>query len=279
MDKEIVLITGTNSGFGYLATIELASKGYFVIATMRDVSKKQDLLKEAKQRKLTELIEVFPLDVTNEQQIEDVKQHMKERYGRIDILINNAGYSVGGMTELLEVEEWKKQFETNLFGVIAVTKAFLPMMREKRKGKIINIGSISGRVGFPGLGPYVSSKFALAGYSESLRLELLPFNISVSLLEPGSYKTDIWEKALGKMNLATVSEYDIYMKKIYAEAKRSGEQAADPNEVVQVILNICKSNKPKFRYPIGKGIRSIIFIKNILPWSFIESLVQRKMST
>ncbi|OLO25357.1 short-chain dehydrogenase [Alkalihalophilus pseudofirmus] len=277
MTKKVVLITGTNSGFGYLATIELASKGFFVIATMRDLSKKQALLKEAEQQNILDHIEVLALDVTNEQQIEDIKQHVKAKYGKVDILINNAGYSIGGMTELLELSDWKALFDTNLFGVIALTKAFLPWMRENRSGKIINIGSISGRVGFPGLGPYVSSKFALAGFSESLRLELLPFQIHVSLVEAGSYKTEIWEKALGKINPTTQSEYDEYMKKIYEEAKRSGEQAADPNEVVQVIVDICNSQKPKFRYPVGKGIRLTIFLKNFLPSTFFETIVHRKL--
>ncbi|WP_216828561.1 SDR family oxidoreductase [Alkalihalobacterium elongatum] len=277
MSKEIVLITGTNSGFGYLSTLKLASQGYTVIATMRNLSKQTALRSEVKQKKLTDRIEILPLDVTNQEHIEQVQQYVERQYGKIDILINNAGYSTGGITELLDLEEWKAQFETNLFGVIAVTKAFLPMMRERRQGKIINIGSISGHVGFPGLGPYVSSKFALSGFSESLRLELLPFNIHVSIVEPGSYKTDIWEKALSKINLTTESEYDEFLQKIYAEAKRSGEQAACPDEVIEVITNICRSKNPKFRYPVGKGIRSVIFMKNILPWSWFEAIVRRKM--
>ncbi|MEB1807327.1 MAG: SDR family oxidoreductase [Bacillaceae bacterium] len=277
MTKEIVLITGTNSGFGYLSTLDLASQGYTVIATMRDLSKQTTLLQEAEQRKLTDRIEILPLDVTDPHQIEHVRQHVENRYGKIDILINNAGFSAGGITELLDLEEWKAQFDTNLFGVIAVTKAFLPMMREKRNGKIINIGSVSGHVGFPGLGPYVSSKFALSGFSESLRLELLPFGIQVSIVEPGSYKTEIWEKSLSKIDPNIDGDYDAFMKKVYSVAKKTGERADDPNEVVKVIANICRSKKTKFRYPVGKGIRATIFIKNLLPWAWFESMVQKKM--
>ena len=222
-------------------------------------------------------LKILQLDVTNLDQINELKESIYKQYETIDILINNAGYSVGGMTEHVSLQEWREQLDTNLFGVIAVTKAFLPLMRKKRGGKIINLGSISGRFGFPGLGPYVTSKFALSGFSESLRLELLPFHIYVSLIEAGSFKTDIWEKALSNNHFADENDYTPYLKKIYQAAEQSAKNAADPKEVIQVIQKICSSNKPKFRYQVGKGVRSLVILKNLLPWSFAERMIIKQI--
>ncbi|WP_227939173.1 SDR family oxidoreductase [Alkalihalobacillus deserti] len=276
MNKKIVLITGTSSGFGFLATLELARSGYFVIATMRDIAKANLLMEQATKMNIARHIEILPLDVVKETQIKEVKRYIQTHYGKLDILINNAGYSLGGLTEFLELKDWSAQLNTNLFGVIAVTKAFLPLMRDNRNGKIINLGSISGRIGFPGLGPYVTSKFALGGFSESLRLELLPFNISVSLIEAGSFKTEIWKKGLS--NVAAIEDDDYtYIKNIYQAATESAEKAANPNEVINVILHICRSKNPKFRYQVGKGVKRMIFLKGILPWSVIEWAIKRKL--
>lgn len=276
MDKETVLITGTSSGFGFLAAIHLAKKGYFVIATMRDMSKKELLLTEAKKRNVTNNIEVLSLDVNNSNDIFEVKKHIETQYGKLDILINNAGFCLGGMTEFANLHEWKHQFDTNVLSVVAVTQAFIPMMRERRKGRIINIGSISGRFGFPGMGAYATSKFALSGLSESLRLELMPFNIHVSIIEAGSFKTNIWDKSLENVELKLHKDYDNFIQFIYKEAKQTAEQAEDPKEVILLIEKICRSKKPRLRYLVGKGVKLMVFLKAILPWSFIEAMFLRK---
>lgn len=274
--KKVVLITGASSGFGLLASLQLAKNSYFVIATMRDMTKLHVLKDLAIEMSVIENIKILQMDVVNENQIEEVKQFIQTHYGQLDILINNAGYSLGGLTEFLEIKDWKEQLDTNLFGVIAVTKAFLPLMRHRRSGKIINLGSISGRFGFPGLGPYVTSKFALSGFSESLRLELLPFNISVSLIEAGSFKTDIWRKSLSNIALHEDNDYS-YLKNIYQTATETAENAADPGEVIKLILKISYAKKPKFRYQVGTGVRRMIFFKSILPWSVIECAIKRKL--
>ncbi|ARK28421.1 SDR family oxidoreductase [Halalkalibacter krulwichiae] len=277
MDKQIVLITGSSSGFGYLTTLELAKRGYLVIATMRDLTKKTALIHQAKQLNITENIITIQLDVTDETQLQKLEDTIKQRFGKIDILINNAGYSVGGVTEQIDVNTWKAQLETNVFGVIAVTKAFLPLMRERRAGKIINIGSISGQFGFPGLGPYVTSKFALSGFSESLRLELLPFNIHVSLIEAGSFKTKIWTKALNQKSSYHNEDYDQFVSNVRQAANRSADDAEDPQKVIHVILQICTAERPKFRYQVGKGVKRLLALKNFLPWPIIEWAIQKKL--
>ncbi|OIJ11089.1 short-chain dehydrogenase [Anaerobacillus alkalilacustris] len=278
MEKTIVLITGTNSGFGYLATLHLAKQGYFVVATMRDLNKKHLLIEEAKKNNILNNIDVLQLDVTKDQEINEIKNYVQQRYHKIDILINNAGYCCGGMTELLSINDWKYQLETNVLGVVSVTQAFLPMMRERRKGKIINIGSISGRFGFPGLGAYATSKFALSGFSESLRLEILPFNIYVSIIEAGSFQTDIWKKSLSEVQLSEQQDYHGFMKLIFNEANKTAKKAADPNKVVLLIEKISKARNPKLRYQVGSGVKSMIFWKNILPWSLLEKIILVKLN-
>jgi NAD(P)-dependent dehydrogenase (short-subunit alcohol dehydrogenase family) len=276
-NKNIVLITGTSSGFGFLAAIQLAQQGYHVIATMRDKKKEALLITEAKKLNITENLEVLELDVTNRDQISKVKNYIEEHYGKIDVLINNAGYCVGGMTELIDMDEWVSQFETNVFSVVAVTKAFLPMMRTRRKGKIINIGSISGRFGFPAMGAYAASKWALAGFSESLRLELMPFNVHVCLIEAGSFKTDIWEKSLKSVQKTDQNGYEQYVQFIYEQAEHTAKHAEKPDEVINLITKICATKKPKLRYQIGKGVKFQILCKTILPWSWIEWLFFKNM--
>ncbi|RNA70133.1 SDR family oxidoreductase [Alteribacter keqinensis] len=275
LDRQVAVITGTSSGFGYLTALALAERGYCVVGTVRDEESKQRLLREAESRGCGDCLAVLPLDVTDSRQVNDVRDEVKKRYGKVDVLINNAGYSLGGMTELVDMNEWRGQIETNVLGVVGITKAFLPMMRERRKGKIINLGSISGRFGFPGLAPYVTSKHALGGFSESLRLELLPFGIYVSLIEAGSFKTRIWEK--GMANVTVEKDYEQYISKLYVNAEKTVEKAADPLDVVKLIERICGAEKPKFRYQVGKGVGLGIWLKSVLPWAVIEWAVKRKM--
>lgn len=277
MNKEIILITGASSGFGYLASLHLAEKGYFVIATMRDLSKKELLLSEAKKRNVFDYIDVLQLDVTNSDEILEVKEFIENKYNRLDILINNAGYCLGGMTEFLDLNDWEQQLQTNVLSVVAITQSFIPMMRARRKGKIINIGSVSGCFGFPGMGAYVTSKFALSGFSESLRLELKPFNIDVSIVEAGSFKTKIWEKSLGTVELKLHQDYEKMMQFVYNEAIQSANNAEEPEKVIQLIEKICMSEKPRFRYKVGKGVKLMTFLKGILPWSLIEGMILKKL--
>ncbi|MEH7460458.1 oxidoreductase, partial [Bacillus sp. JJ1127] len=214
MNKKIAIITGASSGFGLLTTLELAKKDYLVIATMRNLDKQAELLSQVAGLHLQQNIKIHQLDVTDPESIHAFQLFLKE-LNRIDLLINNAGFASGGFIEEIPIEEYRKQFETNVFGAISITQTILPYMRKRKSGKIINVSSISGQVGFPGLSPYVSSKYALEGWSESLRLEVKPFGIDVSLIEPGSYNTNIWEvgKELAENYSEATSPYKEYMNK------------------------------------------------------------------
>ncbi|MGE6617546.1 oxidoreductase [Bacillus mycoides] len=276
MNKKIAIITGASSGFGLLTTLELAKKDYFVIATMRNLEKQIDLISQATKLELQQNIKVQQLDVTDQGSIHNFQLFLKE-INRVDILINNAGYATGGFVEEIPVEEYRKQFETNLFGAISITQLALPYMREQKSGKIINISSISGQVGFPGLSPYVSSKYALEGWSESLRLEVKPFGIDVALLEPGSYNTNIWEvgKQLAENQSDTTSPYKEYMDKIQKHINNGNDTLGNPMDVANKIVEIAEARRTTLRYPIGKGVKFMIFAKKVLPWRLWEFLVLR----
>ncbi|AJH75241.1 oxidoreductase [Bacillus tropicus] len=276
MNKKVAIITGSSSGFGLLTTLELAKKDYLVIATMRNLEKQTNLLSQATQLNLLHNITVQQLDVTDQNSIHNFQLVLKE-INRVDLLINNAGYANGGFVEEIPVEEYRKQFETNLFGAISITQLVLPYMREQQSGKIINISSISGQVGFPGLSPYVSSKHALEGWSESLRLEVKPFGIDVALVEPGSYNTNIWEvgKQLATNQSDTTSPYKEYMDKIQKHINSGSDTFGNPIDVAKKIVDIAEAKRTTLRYPIGKGVKFMILARKILPWRLWEYLVLR----
>ncbi|MGT8954066.1 SDR family oxidoreductase [Bacillus cereus] len=276
MNKKIAIITGASSGFGLLTTLELAKKDYLVIATMRNLEKQGTLLSQVTQLNLQQNIKVQQLDVTDQNSIHNFQLFLKE-INRIDLLINNAGYANGGFVEEIQVEEYRKQFETNLFGAISITQLVLPYMRKQRSGKIINISSISGQVGFPGLSPYVSSKYALEGWSESLRLELRAFGIDVALIEPGSYNTNIWEvgKQLATNQSDTTSPYKEYMDKIQKHINSGSDTFGNPIDVAKKVVDIAEAKRTTLRYPIGKGVKFMILARKILPWRLWEYLVLR----
>ncbi|MFC0211160.1 SDR family oxidoreductase [Paenibacillus chartarius] len=270
----VAIVTGASSGFGLGTCVELARGGCFVVATMRDLSKRGPLLEQARQAGVEGRLVCECLDVTIEARTEELVRQIVATYGRIDVLVNNAGIAVAGFTEEIGLQGWKRQFDTNVFGVIAMTKAVLPYMREAGRGRIIQIGSISGRFGFPAMGPYTASKFALEGFSESLRLELLPFGVHVSIVEPGPYQTNIWSR--GDFHADPHSAYARLASGVQSMMKQSAASGGDPSEVAELIARIALSRRPpKLRYPIGRGVRRNIALKQLLPWSWIELVVKR----
>ena len=156
-------------------------------------------------------------------------------------------------------------------------QAVLPHMRQRRSGTIINISSVSAILGFPGMGPYSASKFALEGLSESLRLEMAPYGVRVVLIEPASYKTDIWEKGMAQSSLSPDSPYKARIAALQKEVENIARTSGDPQEVVRLISRILTKKKPKLRYPIGKGAKSLARAKSLVPWHFIERLLTRNM--
>lgn len=273
--KPIALITGTSSGFGLLTAIALGKAGYHVIATMRDLSKRLPLLEQAKAAKIEQNIVYMQLDITDETAIKQLIQTIQFQYNRIDILVNNAGIAVGGYVEDVTITDWRLQFETNFFGLIALTQAVLPIMRSQNSGKIINISSISGRLGFPGYAAYAASKFAVEGFSESLRHEMLPFGIYVVLVEPGAYKTEIWEKGFNTMRTSPESVYRTQLEAVLRYSQKAAETAPNPQDIANLIVKVTKNVHPKLRYPLGKGARLTLWSKALLPWKWFEWMIKK----
>lgn len=276
--QQVVLITGASGGIGRAASVALARDGHVVAAAVRNPDKTKALMEEAARHQVQERIACVRMDVTDADSVNRAVAQVLDTYGRIDVLINNAGYASGGLVEETDVEVWRRQFDVNVFGMVRVTRAVIPQMRERGAGKIINIGSVSGRVGFPGLGPYASSKFAVEGFSESLRLELLPFGIHVVLLEPGAYRTDIWDKGLSSFTSDPASPYRAIVQNVLKEVVRSANNAGDPAEVAELLRNIVRDPSPSLRYPVGKGVGMMLMLKQALPWKWLERAAIRRLT-
>lgn len=271
-----ILITGTSSGFGLLTAARLSAQGHIVYATMRDLTKKDDLLKEV-QRRGGEVI-VRALDVTQPYTIAAVLKEIVTDHGRIDVVINNAGYGLGGFFEDLSDEDIRHQMDVNFFGVQNVCRAVLPSMRANKKGLIINISSIAGRTATPCLGAYNASKWALEGFSESLYYEVSPFNIKVVLVEPGPYKTKIFgdNARYGKNFDNPDSPYYFYSRKIKSFVEKNlSHKGRDPEPVAALVARIIESKHPNARYITDWQSRLRIWASAVLPPSVYNFIFQR----
>lgn len=275
--KKVALVTGSSSGFGYMTCLALAKADFFVLASMRNLEKQQLLLDAAKAEGLAGSIRTVCLDVTLPDAPSQLVAEIISQHGRIDLLVNNAGFAIGGFVEELPLDAWRSQFETNLYGMIAVTKAVLPHMRKQRSGRIINISSISGRFGFPAMGPYAASKHAVEGFSESLRLEMLPHNVQVVVIEPGAFRTEIWGKSMSAIDVHSDSPYAEQMASIQRQVSETANAAGDPAAVVKAIVKAATARRPRFRYAVGKGVLSSILLKSLLPWRLVESIVAKQI--
>ncbi len=248
-DQKVILITGCSSGFGLLTAARLAASGHIVWATMRDLKGKGDLENELTKRNAQAVIRV--LDVTQPANIKNVVDEIQQKHTAIDVLVNNAGYGVAGFFEDLTPGEIRSQMETNFFGVQDVCRQIIPLMRQRRSGKIINVSSIAGRIASPCLGAYNSSKWALEGFSESLYFELGLFGVSVVLVEPGFYPTNIFTKnahyACGYENAR--SPYFHFGQKLKNLTQRNVRRLKrDPEKVARLIEHIINEPHPRMRY-------------------------------
>ncbi|MGV3271862.1 oxidoreductase [Bacillus sp. CIS52] len=278
MNRRIAIVTGATSGFGLLTALKLA-RSYHVIATARQPEKAETLKEAAAQAGVSGHITIASLDVTNEQSVSDFGNTISG-FGPVDVLVNNAGTAYGGFIADVPMEHYRQQFDTNVFGLIHVTKTVLPYMRKHGGAKIINISSISGLTAFPALSPYTSSKFAIEGFTECLRLELLPLGIDAALIEPGSYKTSIRETSLSNHLTAPGkdSPYYRYYQQIEAYVKASASKSGDPNDVAELIYQLAQTKRlKKLRYPIGRGIKLTLACRSLFSWPVWESIIKKKL--
>jgi len=262
----VAVVTGSSSGIGFETSLLLAKNGFFTYATMRNLDKSNKIIDLKLKEKLP--LEVLELDVTDDKSVKEAIEMIANEQGTVNVLVNNAGYALVGPLEELSIQEFKEQFETNVFGAIRVTQAVLPIMRKQRHGTIVNISSIAGRIGFPLTSAYVSSKFALEGLSESMAYEIDQFGITVILIEPGVIKTNFDHNLkLGKKVSTTNdrnSPYADITEKRIAGFKPRFENGLPAIEVAKVILKAIRSrNVPsESRYLVGNDAFKLMEIRN-----------------
>src|SRR5271165_4484197 len=244
--KPVWLITGCSTGFGRELAKILIGRGYRVAATARDVAKVADLVSGHDASALA-----LKLDVDSPADIVAVVEAAKQKFGRIDVLVNNAGYGYLAAVEEGEDADIRAMFETNFFGLAAMTRALLPVMRAQKSGAIVNISSMGGFIGFPGSGYYAATKFAVEGLSESLAKEVAPFGIKVLIVEPGPFRTD-WA---GRSLKTPKRPIDAYAETAIARRNMihgySGSQPGDPVRAAEAIIATVESANPSLRLPLG----------------------------
>lgn len=275
MTDKIAVITGASSGFGLLTTVELAQRGFRVVASMRDPGRRERLDQAANQAGVIAKIDVRQLDVTKFDSLTSFADSVVRDHGRIDVLINNAGFAMAGFAEDMKLDEIRRQFETNFFGAVAMTQAVLPVMRRQQSGHIIMVSSIAGLHGSVILSSYSASKHALEGWSESLRFEANGLGIKVVLVEPGSFQTDIWTRnaVLGEKakdgsspNQKRGARMQEVVKKIHK---------ADPIVVARKIADIAEDPNPKLHYIVGRDAKIQYALKTLLPWKWHEKVIAK----
>lgn len=254
---KVAVVTGSSSGIGFETSLLLAKNQFKTYATMRNLNKSH-VFDTALKEEIP--LSVVQLDVNEETSVNIAIDNILKENGQIDVLVNNAGYSVFGPSEELSLEEIKEEFETNFFGAVRVAKAVIPTMREKSSGTIVNVSSIGGKVGLlPFFTAYHASKFALEGYTESLRLELNEFGINVILIEPGAVGTNFMDNMRNAKNYnPNTSPYAKTIQKFFEGAQAIMFNPTHPREVAKVILNAVNSSSPNIRYSVGIDAESIL---------------------
>jgi len=273
MPEKITLVTGSSRGFGLLTSIELAKAGFRVVATMRDLGLRGTLDQAAASAGVASQIDIRPLDVTNFSAIPGLVDQVVRDYGRLDVLVNNAGFAVAGFAEDIRLDELRLQFETNFFGTVAMTKAALPAMRRQGSGHIFQVSSISGLHGALSVSSYAASKHALEGWSESLRLEVNALGIKVVLVEPGSFQTDIWTRGAVMGKDAVKDSSPNFQRSLRMREAVKRIHKADPIAVAKLIVAIAQNPNPKMRYLAGRDAKIQLAMKRTLPWKWHEKMI------
>lgn len=267
MDK-VVLITGASSGIGKETARLFQTKNWKVAATMRNPEKAEDLLKIAD-------LELFRLDVTDAASIQTAINQITEKFGRIDAVVNNAGYALAGAFEAATEEQIERQFQTNVFGVMNVCREILPIFRKHKKGIIINVASIGGRMTFPLYSLYNSTKWAIEGFSESLQYEVEQFNIRVKIIEPGPIKTDFYDRSQDLTAKEGLTAYDYFIDRALPTIQNAGANAPDGKIVAETIYEAATDGTKKLRY--GVNTKGILTARKLLPDSMFFRLIKSVM--
>ena len=260
--SQTILVTGASSGIGQSTARLLAERGFTVFGTAR----KPD---PAKREPFT----MLALDVRSDESVRTCIDQVMAKAGRLDVLVNNAGYAMMGAAEETSVEEARAQFETNFFGIVRMVNAVLPGMRAAGAGKIINISSLAGNTAIPYSAFYSATKFAVEGYSESLWHEVRPFGVSVSLVEPGFVNTPIGEASPEAER--ELPAYNVIRKRMLAKFGRSLKGGIAPEQVARRVLQVVESKAPGLRYRVGAQATWLPRLRNVVPWKVYAAGVRK----
>jgi NAD(P)-dependent dehydrogenase (short-subunit alcohol dehydrogenase family) len=265
-EQNVVLISGGSSGIGRSTARLLAQRGFRVFGTSRHPAGAQ----------IIPGVDMLPLDVRVDDSVRACIETVFSRAGRIDVLINNAGHELAGAVEELSSDEARAQFETNFFGIIRMVNAVLPSMRQRKRGHIVNVSSLSGLSPIPFLGMYSASKFALEGYTEALRHEVKPFNIHVSMVEPAFLKTEMMNHR--QVGANRIADYEPWRQRALCAIRGQEEKGPGPELVAETLLAIVSSPAPRLRYLIGKQAKLVARLRRFLPSDMYERGVRRTFS-
>jgi NADP-dependent 3-hydroxy acid dehydrogenase YdfG len=269
--QKIWLVTGCSTGFGRAIAKAILIAGDKLIATARNPDAIEDFVTEYPEQAIA-----IALDVTNVDSITAAVQTGVDQFGSIDVLVNNAGFGMVGAVEELSDGEIRRQFDTNVFGLLNVTRAVLPHMRERRAGHILNLSSIAGLVPAPGLGAYAATKHAVEAFSESMAQELKPLGVRVTIIESGNFRTDWAGRSMSHAE-QTVEDYSSTVGRIQASlAQRNGRQAGNPARLAEVLIDVVRSPNPPLRLALGNdcvsGIRAKAesMLANLKEWEQVS---------
>lgn len=262
-----IIITGASSGIGRATALYFHKQGWHVVAGVRRPEAVTDF----------DGLENFlclKLDVNDQQTIDDAITQTIDRFGTIDVLVNNAGYGTVGAFECSNEEQVLQQFQTNLFGLMRMTRSVLPHFRSKKQGLIINVSSVGGRITFPLYSLYHSTKWAVEGFSESLQYELAPFNIRVKLIEPGAIKTNFYNRSQVVFNNPAIDAYVSYQEKILQNVAKVEANAPPPEIVAKTIFAAAKDKSDRLRYSVGDQVPLLLFLNRFLPHSWFRQIIK-----
>lgn len=269
-----VLITGTSTGFGLVTTVELAKRGWNVIATMRDLGKRAGLDNAVATANVQGLVSVEQLDVTDPKSIDAAIARLDAQGRPLDAVVHNAGVAVGGAFEDLSEANIRRVMEVNYFGVLALTQKLLPGFRVRRRGRILIVSSESAFAGQPANSPYCASKWAVEGWAESVAYELAPFGIDIILIEPGAYRTNIWESS--PRVLPETSAYRPLLRHLEVTVDTYvAKSARDPIEVAKAIANALDAPRPRFRTAVGPTAKFMHLARGKLPSRTVRKIFGR----
>ena len=272
--EKVALVTGSSSGIGFETALALARENFYTFASMRDTKKADKIQEIAKKENLN--LEVIELDVDKEESIKSAVKNIQEKKGRIDVLVNNAGYGLFGCVEDISMEELKAQFETNFFSVVRIIQEVSPIMRNNGSGIIVNVSSVAGRIGFPGTPAYISSKFALEGLSECMRYELSPFGIKTVIIEPGVIKTNFFS-SMKVTDGKTGSPYKEITEKVMNGVKMMAEMGTPPEEVAKTIVKAIQTEDPLPRYVVGSDASMFLEAKKMKTDIEFENYIKKEL--